>query len=144
MPKGQESASAGVAGNSIGRIIGNGVTITGKVFGVRRIPAIKGQAIPAYDPRSLKGIGVTYVTSAMGADHTAGNALEMASRMDPRGREGQVEASHRLQLRAALLDTMGVCLFIRPAFVKKPQLFADLLNARYGWNLTFRDVQQMG
>jgi aldehyde:ferredoxin oxidoreductase len=131
-------------GTPLGRIIGNGVVITGKVLGVRRVPAIKGQAIPAYDPRSLKGIGVTYATSAMGADHTAGNALEMARSMDPRGREGQVEVSHRLQLRAALLDTMGVCLFIRPAFVKKPQLFADLLNARYGWKLTFRDVQHIG
>jgi aldehyde:ferredoxin oxidoreductase len=131
-------------GTPLGRIIGNGVVITGKVFGVRRVPAIKGQAIPAYDPRSLKGIGVTYATSPMGGDHTAGNALEMASRMDPRGREGQVEASRRLQLRAVLLDTMGVCLFIRPAFVKKPELFADLLNARYGWNLTYADVQQMG
>jgi aldehyde:ferredoxin oxidoreductase len=131
-------------GTPLGRIIGNGVVITGKVFGVRRVPAIKGQAIPAYDPRSLKGIGVTYSTSPMGADHTAGNALEMARFMDPRGNEGQVEASRRLQLRGALLDSMGVCLFIRPAFVKKPDLFAELLNARYGWDLTYADVQQMG
>jgi len=131
-------------GTPLGRIIGNGVVITGKVLGVRRVPAIKGQAIPAYDPRSLKGIGVTYATSPMGADHTAGNALEMARFMDPRGREGQVEASHRLQLRAALLDSMGVCLFIRPVFVKRPDLFAELLNARYGWDLTYSDVQQMG
>jgi aldehyde:ferredoxin oxidoreductase len=131
-------------GTPLGRIIGNGVVITGKVLGVRRIPAIKGQAIPAYDPRSLKGIGVTYVTSPMGADHTAGNALELASSMDPRGTEGQVEASRRLQLRATILDSLGVCLFVRPAFVKKPDLFAELLNARHGFNLTYEDVQQMG
>lgn len=130
--------------NPLGRIIGNGVVITGKVFGIRRIPAVKGQAIPAYDPRSLKGIGVTYVTSPMGADHTAGNALELASSMDPIGTEGQVEASKRLQLRGAIIDSLGVCLFIRPAFVKKPELFAKLLNARYGWSLTYSDVQQMG
>ena len=131
-------------GTPLGRVIGNGVVITGKVFGVRRIPAVKGQAIPAYDPRSLKGIGVTYVTSPMGADHTAGNALELASSMDPRGIEGQVEASRRLQLRAAILDSLGVCLFIRPAFVKKPDLFAELLNARHGFNLTYDDVQKIG
>lgn len=131
-------------GTPLGRIIGNGVVMAGKVLGARRIPAIKGQALPAYDPRSLKGIGVTYVTSPMGADHTAGNALELASSMDPKGTQGQVEASRRLQLRAAILDSLGVCLFIRPAFVKKPSLFADLLNAHYGWNLTYEDVQQMG
>jgi len=39
---------------------------------------------------------------------------------------------------------MGVCLFIRPVFVKRPDLFAELLNARYGWDLTYSDVQQMG
>ncbi len=131
-------------GTPLGRIIGNGVVVTGKVLGVRRVPAITGQAIPAYDPRALKGIGVSYSTSAMGADHTAGNALEMARVMDPRGCEGQVEASHRLQLRAALLDSLGVCLFIRPAFVKNPDLMAELLNSRYGWDLKFQDVQQMG
>lgn len=131
-------------GTPLGRIIGNGVVITAKVFGARRVPAVRGQAIPAYDPRSLKGIGVTYVTSPMGADHTAGNALELASSMDPRGTEGQVEASRRLQLRAAILDSLGVCLFIRPAFVKKPDLFAELLNARHGFNLTYQNVQQMG
>ena len=131
-------------GTPMGRIIGNGVVITGKVLGIRRVPAIKGQAIPAYDPRSLKGIGVTYATSPMGADHTAGNALEMASVMDPKGKEGQIEASRRLQLRAAILDSLGVCLFIRPAFVKKPDLFPELLNARHGWNLAFQDVQQIG
>ncbi|MBW2514922.1 MAG: aldehyde ferredoxin oxidoreductase C-terminal domain-containing protein, partial [Deltaproteobacteria bacterium] len=130
-------------GTPLGRVIGNGVVVTGKVFGVNRIPAVKGQAIPAYDPRSLKGIGVTYVTSPMGADHTAGNALEMASKMDPRGTEGQVEVSKRLQLRAVILDSLGVCLFIRPAFVKKPQLISELLNARHGWKLGFEDVQKM-
>ncbi|MBN1847567.1 MAG: aldehyde ferredoxin oxidoreductase [Deltaproteobacteria bacterium] len=131
-------------GTPLGRIIGNGVVITGKIFGVKRVPAIKGQAIPAYDPRSLKGIGVTYVTSPMGADHTAGNALEMADTIDPRGRDGQVEVSLRLQLRAAILDSLGVCLFIRPAFVKSPELLAELINARHGRKLQFKDVQQMG
>ena len=70
-------------GTPLGRIIGCGVATAGRVLGVRRIPAIKGQAVPAYDPRSLKGIGVTYAMSAMGGDHTAGNALETAKSQDP-------------------------------------------------------------
>ncbi len=131
-------------GTFLGRIIGNGVVVTGKVLNVRRVPATKGQALPAYDPRALKGIGVTYAMSAMGADHTAGNALETAKRINPLGKEDQVEASYRLQVRAAILDSLGVCLFIRPPFVKKPELFARLVNARYGWNWTYSDVQKMG
>lgn len=131
-------------GTTLGRVLGSGVVITGRVLGVRRVPAVKGQAIPGYDPRSLKGIGVTYATSPMGADHTAGNALEMAKTLDQKKPDGQVAASLRLQVRAALLDSLGVCLFIRPAFVKDPNLMARLLNARYGWSLSYADVQQMG
>ncbi len=131
-------------GTYLGRILGNGVVTAGKVLGVRRIPAIKGQAIPAYDPRSLKGNGVTYTTSPMGADHTAGNALETAKTVNPLAVEGQVENSRRLQIRAAILDTMGLCLFTRPPFVKKPELFALFLKGRYGWNVTYEDVQKIG
>ncbi|MBN2553105.1 MAG: hypothetical protein JXB06_10060 [Spirochaetales bacterium] len=131
-------------GTPLGRIIGSGVVTTGRVLGVRRVPAVKGQAMPAYDPRALKGIGVTYSMSPMGADHTAGNALETARSHDPLSREGQVEISFRLQIRAAILDSLGVCLFIRPAFVKDPSLTARLLNARYGWKWAYRDVRNMG
>jgi aldehyde:ferredoxin oxidoreductase len=131
-------------GTPLGRIIGSGVVTTGRVLGVRRVPAVKGQAIPAYDPRSLKGIGVTYAMSPMGADHTAGNALETARNHDPLSREGQVQISFRLQIRGAILDSLGVCLFIRPAFVKDPSLAARLLNARYGWKWSYRDVRNMG
>ena len=131
-------------GTYLGRILGNGVVITGKVLGVRRVPAVKGQAIPAYDLRALKGNGVTYVTSPMGADHTAGNALEMVKVVNPLGLEGQVETSRRLQIRGAILDSMGLCLFTRPPFVKKPELFASFLKGRYGWDITYDDVQKMG
>ncbi len=131
-------------GTYLGRIIGNGVVATGRILGVRRIPAIKGQAIPGYDPRALKGNGVTYITSPMGADHTAGNAFETAKTVNPIAKENQVENSRRLQIRAAILDTMGLCLFTRPPFVKNPELFALFLNGRYGWKVTYEDVQRMG
>ena len=130
-------------GTPLGRIIGSGVSVTGKVLNVKRIPAVRGQAMPAYDPRSLKGIGVTYSSSAMGADHTAGNALEMAKYMDPAARDGQVEVSLRLQIRGMILDSLGVCLFIRPAFVKDPQLLARLINAKCGTDYKYADVQEM-
>lgn len=131
-------------GTYLGRIIGHGAALTGRVLGIRRIPTLKGQAMPAYDPRALKGIGVTYATSPMGADHTAGNAFETLNTIDPLGTEKQVESSRRLQIRAAILDTLGVCLFIRTAFVKKPQLIPAALKARYGWELSVEDVNRLG
>jgi aldehyde:ferredoxin oxidoreductase len=131
-------------GTYLGRILGHGAQITGRIFGVRRVPVIKGQAIPGYDPRALKGNGVTYVTSPMGPDHTAGNAFETLKTKDPLKAEGQVESSRRLQLRAALLDTLGLCLFVRPPFVKRPEMFANLLKGRYGWELSVKDVIHIG
>ncbi|MEI6857368.1 aldehyde ferredoxin oxidoreductase C-terminal domain-containing protein [Psychrilyobacter sp.] len=62
-------------GSPIGRIIGNGAAFTGQAFGTERVPVVKRQALPAYDPRSVKGQGVTYATTPMGADHTAGYAV---------------------------------------------------------------------
>lgn len=131
-------------GTYLGRIIGNGAAFTGQAFGIRRVPVIKGQAIPAYDPRALKGNGVTYVTSPMGADHTAGNAFETIKTNNPLGKENQVKNSRQLQIRAAILDSMGVCLFIRPAFVKYPELLTNLYKARYGWDLSFGEIKHMG
>ncbi len=131
-------------GTYLGRVLGNGSVMTGKILGVRRVPAVKGQAIPGYDPRALKGNGVTYVTSAMGADHTAGNGFETVRTIPPTGREGHIKSSLRLQIRAAILDSLGVCLFVRPAFIKKPEFFSRFFAARYGWKVSVDDVIRMG
>lgn len=131
-------------GTPLGRIIGNGAAFTGQAFGIPRVPVAKNQAMPAYDPRALKGNGVTYVTSTMGADHTAGNAFETLKTNDPLGTANQVKNSRQLQIRAAILDTMGVCLFIRPAFVAHPELLMQLFMGKFGWDLTFADVRYLG
>jgi len=55
-------------GTPLGRILGAGAAVTGQALGVERVPVVKGQALPAYDPRTVQGIGVTYATSPMGAD----------------------------------------------------------------------------
>ena len=75
-------------GTPIGRIIGQGVEATAKAFGVHRVPTVKGQSMPAYEPRAVKGIGVTYATTPMGADHTAGYTIApeiagVSGKLDP-------------------------------------------------------------
>ncbi len=139
-------------GTPLGRILGNGALITGKVFGVERIPVVKGQALPAYDPRGAKGIGVTYATSTMGADHTAGytiatNILKVGGEVNPLGKDGQVELSKNLQIATAALDSTGFCLFIAFAILDQEETFnamVDIINALYGWNLTADDVTALG
>ena len=139
-------------GTDLGRILGNGAAITGKVFGIERVPVVKGQAMPAYDPRAVQGIGVTYATSTMGADHTAGyavatNILKVGGYVDPLKPEGQIELSRNLQIATAAIDSTGMCLFIAFAVLDQPDTFQallDLLNAFYGLNLTANDVTELG
>jgi aldehyde:ferredoxin oxidoreductase len=139
-------------GTALGRIIGSGAAVTGKVFGVERVPVVKGQAMPAYDPRGVKGLGVTYATSPMGADHTAGyattaNILKVGGYVDPLKPLGQVELSRNLQVATAAIDSTGMCLFIAFAILDQPETFQallDLLNAFTGLSFTADDVTEYG
>jgi aldehyde:ferredoxin oxidoreductase len=126
-------------GTVVGRLIGNGAVVTGRVLGIRRVPAAVGQGMPGYDPRSLKGNGVTYATSPQGADHTAGNAFGARKEVNPLGIQGQKELSLKLQIIAAMLDSTGLCLFARPPIIANPQLMVDMINGRYGWGWTIAD-----
>src|SRR5262249_12126129 len=58
-------------GDPLAETVGRGVVAVGKRFGATRVPAVNGQGIPAWEPRTLNATGITYATSAMGADHTA-------------------------------------------------------------------------
>ena len=129
-------------GTPLGRVIGNGAAVTGRVFGIRRVPVALGQAMPGYDPRSLKGNGVTYATSPQGADHTAGNAFGARKEVNPLGIEGQKALSLKLQIIAAMLDSTGLCLFARPPIIADPQLMVNMLNGIYGWGWTKEDYDQ--
>ena len=139
-------------GTPLGRIIGSGAAVTGRVFGLDRVPVVKGQAIPAYDPRAVKGLGVTYATSTMGADHTAGyatatNILKVGGFVDPLKPEGQVELSRNLQIATAAIDSTGMCVFVAFALMDIPETFTaliDMLNSLYGIDLTPDNVVELG
>jgi aldehyde:ferredoxin oxidoreductase len=101
----------------MGRIIGQGVEATAKAFGVNRVPTVKGQSMPAYEPRAVKGIGITYATTPMGADHTAGYTIApeiagVSGKLDPLSEEGKAELSLTFQSATAFIDSTGYCLFI--------------------------------
>jgi len=124
----------------LGLALGNGVVATAQYLNISRIPAYKGQAIPAHDPRSVKGTGVTYFTSPMGADHTAGLTYRI-----PRSKDKQAENSLRSQIQAATCDAFGYCLNSVPGGrTSIYEFFADLMNARYGLRLTPKDIMEIG
>jgi len=128
-------------GKLLSRIVCQGGAVTGKVLGVRRIPAVKGQVMPAYDPRAIKGHGVTFATSTMGADHTAGFTIR--EELPSHQKEGQVDASGRMQVNGMIYDSLGVCLFAHAAIRDRQQILAELVNARWGTNVTALDLRAM-
>ncbi|TCO77398.1 aldehyde ferredoxin oxidoreductase family protein [Marinisporobacter balticus] len=136
----------------LGRILGGGCAIVGKICGLYRVPVVKDQAIPAYDPRSVKGIGLTYATTTMGADHTAGycisgNILKVGADLDPLKKDGQIEYARAMQIGTAAVDSTGMCLFVYFGIADNPggyQALIDMINAQYGISLTATDVDKLG
>jgi aldehyde:ferredoxin oxidoreductase len=135
-----------------GLIMGNGSAFAGQALGVDRIPAVKRQGLPAYDPRAEKGVGLTYATSPMGGDHTAGygvaaNLLKCGGGGDPLKKEGNIELSRNLQVATAAIDATGLCLFVAFPVLDDPaalQCIVDMINARYGTTMTTGDVGALG
>lgn len=133
----------------LGKLVASGTEIVGETLGVTRIPVVKGQALPAYDPRTIRGIGVTYATSTMGADHTAGYTIAAeilgikGDVTDPRGIE-KADLSRTFQATTAYIDSSGYCLFIAFAILDNDDGFqgmVDTVNAYLGKDI---DVTQYG
>jgi len=119
----------------LGKVLGHGAQVTGDVLGSRRIPAAKGQAFAGYDPRALKGNGVTYAMCTMGGDHTAGNCFGSRGEVNPLGREKQGDLSRSLQYKICALDSLGFCMFARPPLFKDPKRLTTLVNTLLGTDI---------
>jgi len=139
-------------GTPMGRIIGQGVEATAKAFGVHRVPTVKHQSMPAYEPRAVKGIGVTYATTPMGADHTAGYTIApeiagVSGKLDPLSDEGKAELSLTFQAATAFIDSTGYCLFIAFPILDIAKGWAGMAESVAGvtgMNITGDDVIPLG
>lgn len=139
-------------GTPLGRILGSGTETTGKVYGVTHVPVTKGQSMPAYEPRAVKGIGITYATTTMGADHTAGytiapEILGVSGKVDPLSNEGKAALSRNFQTATAFIDSSGHCLFIAFAILDIASGFQGMIdecNGVFGTSWTADDVTAYG
>jgi aldehyde:ferredoxin oxidoreductase len=120
-------------GTEMGHVLGNGAMSVGKKYDIERVPAVKGQAMSGYEPRSIKGTGVTYATTPQGADHTAGLTIRAkVNHLDP---TIQKDPSLNAQLNMAGYDTLGACIFAGFGYLATPDgVIQRLLKARYGWD----------
>jgi aldehyde:ferredoxin oxidoreductase len=140
-------------GTPMGRILGGGTELTGRAFGVTRVPTVKGQSMPAYEPRAVKGIGITYATSTMGADHTAGytiapEILSVGGKEDPLSPKGKAALSRAFQATTAfIVDSTGHCLFIAFAILDIASGFEGVVeecNGILGTNWKSEDAAKLG
>jgi len=107
---------------------------------------VKKQEIPAYDPRGVQGMGLTYATSNRGACHVRGytianEILGVHEKLDPLTTEGKAATVKVFQDLTALVDSAGLCLFVTltPGFG-----FEDmraLLRGATGFDYTVKDVK---
>jgi aldehyde:ferredoxin oxidoreductase len=131
-------------GTELGRVLGDGAAATGKKYNIERVPVVKGQAMSAYEPRSIKGTGVTYATTPQGADHTCGLTIRaQINHLDP---SVQRDVSLNAQLNMAGYDTLGACIFAGFGYAATPDFVVKrLLAARYGWDdLPDNILQELG
>ncbi|MCJ7585932.1 MAG: aldehyde ferredoxin oxidoreductase, partial [Anaerolineales bacterium] len=139
-------------GTPLGRILGGGTGFAGKAYGMTHVPAVKGQGMPAYEPRAVKGIGITYATSQMGADHTAGyticpEILGVSGKQDPLTPEGKAALSRGFQATTAFIDTSGHCLFIAFAILDIASGMEGMVeecNGVLGTQWTTTDIGRVG
>jgi len=122
-------------GTELGRALGDGAVSIGRKRNHRRVPAVKGQAIPAWDPRPLKATGLTYLTSPMGADHTAGLIVNPGM-----PQEQWVRASQEAQLVNAVCDSSGFCQFLQPNLDD----IRDFYGALYGEAVSREQIADVG
>jgi len=123
------------SGTEFGKVLGNGPAAVGKHLNHQRVPVVKNQSIAAYDPRAMPANGVTYATSPMGADHTAGNLVGsyLAGMLDHADSQAQVSASRQAQVGMAALDCTGMCLLAGGAIGGAAgEAFYNMIGMRLG------------
>ena len=110
-------------GTALGRIIGGGTAHVAATYAIDRVPVVKGQGLPAWEPRTLKGMGITYCSSPQGADHTAGMVTARGATPDT-----LVKQSRQEQLTMMAVDSVGVCQFTNAL----PGDMAAFISERFG------------
>ncbi len=132
----------------VGDLLAEGTERAAKSFGHFELAmTVKGQAIPAYDPRGLKGMGIGYATSNRGACHlrayTPASELGLIPlKTDPLAWEGKGKLTKLLQDLFAFSDSMDLCKF--SSFAEGADEYAQQYSAMTGLPFTADDVLKTG
>ncbi len=125
----------------LGALLAEGSRRAAEVVGQGSIdfaPQVKGLEMPGYDPRTLQSMALGLAVNARGADHNRSGAYEAdlsgeVDRLD--GGDAHVAAAIGTEDRAAVMDSMILCKFLRGVFADPFAEWARLLACVTGWDV---------
>jgi aldehyde:ferredoxin oxidoreductase len=129
------------AREGLGALLGEGSRRAAGVVGQGSLdfaPQVKGMEMPGYEPRTLQSMALGLAVNARGADHNRSGAYEadLSGRLDRfSGGQAHVVAAVDTEDRAAVMDSMILCKFLRGVFDEPFPEWARLLRTVTGWDL---------
>jgi aldehyde:ferredoxin oxidoreductase len=108
---------------------------------------IKGQEFPAYDPRSIQGMGLAYATSNRGGCHLRAytpmaEVYGLPEKVDPHITEGKAEMVIGMQDEVAVIDSSGLCTFTNAAWSFKD--IQEQIDSACEGDFSLETLTQMG
>jgi aldehyde:ferredoxin oxidoreductase len=132
----------GTRGTPLGSLLGEGSRQASRTVGADSgsfAPHVKGLEMPGYEPRTLHAMALGLAVNSRGADHNRSGAYEAdlsgdLDRLD--GGDAHVAAAIETEDRAAIMDSLILCKFLRGVFTDPFGEWAGLLRSVTGWDVT--------
>jgi aldehyde:ferredoxin oxidoreductase len=132
----------------LGDLLAEGSRRAARTIGHQSIaiaPQVKGLEIPGYEPRALQTMALGFAVGARGADHNRSGAYEVDFSDKVDRRHVTVDAVHYAidtEDKAALMDSLILCKFLRGVFEDFYAEAADMLQRVTGWDLTADELRE--
>ena len=138
----------GAGSTPLGSLLGDGSKRASRTVGADSqafAPHVKGLEMPGYEPRTLHSMALGLAVNARGADHNRSGAYEAdlsgdLDRLD--GGDAHVAAAIETEDRAAVMDSLILCKFLRGVFTDPFTEWAALLSAVTGWDVTAGELHE--
>jgi aldehyde:ferredoxin oxidoreductase len=135
------------SGEGLGALLSQGSRRAAAVVGggsEEFAPHVKGMEMPGYEPRTLQGMALGLAVNARGADHNRSGAYEADLSGDYdrlAGGDAQVTAAVATEDRAAVMDSMILCKFLRGVFDEPYREWAELMRVVTGWDIDAAELR---
>jgi aldehyde:ferredoxin oxidoreductase len=132
----------------LGELLAEGSRHAARAIGQDSIafaPQVKGLEIPGYEPRALQTMALGFAVGARGADHNRSGAYEVdfSEKVDRRHATlDSVRHAIETEDKAALMDSLILCKFLRGVFTDFYGEAAGMLQAVTGWDVTADELRE--